>query len=91
MMPLQGQLRWLPRDLPLSFPRAIDLRAHSTWHLGWLKWPSQRKNKSVKEMLKACGEEGSAGVNAEAPGRSDFAAVPSVVSEHPWKPGDQAS
>ena len=44
-----------------------------------------------KQICEGNAEEESAGVNAEAPGRSDFAAVPSVVSEHPWKPGDQAS
>ena len=88
MTPLQGQLRWLPRDL------CCPSQGHSTWFLGWLRWPSQRKKKSVKKMLKAWGEEESAGLNVGAPGRSNFAAVPSAVlgiSEHPWKPGDQAS
>lgn len=96
MIPLQGQPRWLCRDHPPSFPRAIDLRAQ---HMvpGLVKMAQlekKRKKKSPKEMmLKAWGEEESASLSAGAPGRSDFAVVPPAVpavSHHPWKPGDQA-
>lgn len=83
-----GAAKVAPQRPLLSFPRAQHMV------LGLVKMAQSEKKKSVKKMLKACGEEESAGLNVGAPGRSNFAAVPSAVlgiSEHPWKPGDQAS
>ena len=82
-----GTAKVAPQRPLLPFPRAQHMV------LGLVKMAQSEKKKSVKEMLKAWGEEESAGLNAGAPGRSSFAAVPSAVpgvSEHPWKPGDQA-
>ena len=65
MIPLQGQLRWLPRDHPPSFPRAINLRAQ---HMvpGLVKM-AQLEKKRKKKICEGDDAEGLGGRGVSQP------------------------